>query len=116
MRRFDQILHSSIEHYLVIKNKLTTIEQDNDFQSENLNARTAHRTYLITYSQKVPSCKDFGRLVKNAFNRGSSKIKVLHWACCLEDHQDHGKTLPSFLEVIRSKKVETNERGDHEKS
>ena len=116
MRRFDQILHSSIEHYLVIKNKLATIEQDNDFQSENLNARTAHRTYLITYSQRFLLVKILEDVVKNAFNRGSSKIKVLHWACCLEDHQDHGKTLPSFLEVIRSKKVETNERGDHGKS
>ena len=69
--------------------------QDNYFQSEKLHARTARQTYLITYSQadltKVPSRKDFGRLVKTAFNRGSGKIKVLHWACCLEDRQDHGK-------------------------
>ena len=95
MRRFIQILHSSTEHYLVIKDKLATIEQDNDFQSEKLYARTARQTYLITYSQayltKVRSRKDFGRLVKTAFNRGSGKIKVLHWACCLEDRQDHGK-------------------------
>ena len=65
--------------------------QDNYFQSEKLPARTARQTYLITYSQadltKVPSRKDFGRLVKTAFNRGSGKIKVLHWACCLEDRQ-----------------------------
>ena len=61
------------------------MEQDNDFQSEKLYARTARQTYLITYSQadltKVRSRKDFGRLLKTAFNRRSGKIKVLHWAC-----------------------------------
>ena len=61
------------------------MEQYNDFQSEKLNARTARWTYLITYSQadltKVLSCQDFGRSVKNAFNRGSGKIKVLCCSC-----------------------------------
>ena len=70
------------------------MEQDNNFQSEKLNSRTSCRTYLATYSQadltKVPSCKDFGRLVKNAFNRGSKQMKVLHWACSMKEHQDHG--------------------------
>ena len=51
MRKFIQILYSSVEHYLVIKNKQAAMEQDDDFQSEKLYTRTAHRTYLVIYSQ-----------------------------------------------------------------
>ena len=51
MRKFIQISHSSVEHYLVIKSKLGAMEQDDDFQSEKLNTRTAHRAYLVMYSQ-----------------------------------------------------------------
>ena len=47
------------------------MERDDDFQSEKRNAGTARQTYLITNSQadlaKVPSRKDFGRLVKQCF-------------------------------------------------
>lgn len=71
-----------------------TTDKD-DFQTDFLDPRTVRRTYLVTYSQadltKVPTRKDFAKLVKNAFNSGTGKIKVLHWACCLEEHQNHGK-------------------------
>ena len=55
------------------------MEQDDGFQSEKLNAHTPHRTYLVAYSQadsrKVPSRKDFRRLVKSAFNKDPAKSK-----------------------------------------
>ena len=37
-----------------------------------------------------PTRESFGQSVSNAFNKGSSKVKVLHWACCLESHQNGG--------------------------
>ena len=55
------------------------MEQDDDFQSEKLNAHTPRRTYLVAYSladlTKVPSRKDFRRLVKSAFNKNAAKSK-----------------------------------------
>ena len=48
------------------------------------------RTYLVKYSQanlqKFPTPKDFGQMVVENFNSGSSKTRVSHWACCGEDH------------------------------
>ena len=67
-----------------------------DFQSNQLtNSRLPRRTYLITYSQvdlnKFPTRESFGKCVKNAFNAGSGKVKVNHWACCMETHNNGGK-------------------------
>ena len=84
------------------------MEQGNDFQSEKLNSRTSCRTYLATYSQadltKVPCCIDFGRLVKNAFNRGSKQMEVLHWTCSMKDYQDHGKHYHLSLKLSEAKR------------
>ena len=64
-----------------------------DFQSTQMdNSRLPRRTYLITYSQayllKFPSREEFGKCIKNHFNKGSGKVKVQHWACSLEKHQN----------------------------
>ena len=64
-----------------------------DFQSTQMdNSRLPRRTYLITYSQadllKFHSREEFGKCIKNHFNKGSGKVKVQHWACSLEKHQN----------------------------
>ena len=49
---------------------------------------------LITYSQadlkKFPTRESFGQSLEVAFNAGSGKVNVTHWACSRESHQDGG--------------------------
>lgn len=50
------------------------------------------RQYLVTYSKadldKIPTRQSFAEAVRNEFDYGRSVVKVEHWACCLEKHQD----------------------------
>ena len=86
---------------------------DDEFQTQQLNPRASRRTYLVTYSRadmnRFPSRKEFGKIIKAAFNSGSGKVKVLHWACCLEDHKDginqHYHVSVKLTDVKRWKKV-----------
>ena len=52
------------------------------------------RTYLVTYSladlTNFPTRKGFGKCIKKHFNSGSGKVKVQHWACAKEKHQNGG--------------------------
>ncbi len=52
------------------------------------------RSYLVTYSQadlqKFPTRESFGEAVAAAFTSKRSKVVPLHWACCLEKHQNGG--------------------------
>lgn len=65
---------------------------DIDFTQHSLNVRDARRTYLVTCSQVdlavFPTRESFGQCVANNFV--SKTISVLHWACCLEQHEDGG--------------------------
>ena len=65
-----------------------------DFQTNILDARSARRSYLVTYSQadltKFPSRHSFSDCVVSAFNHGTGKVQVEHWACCLEEHPNNG--------------------------
>lgn len=58
------------------------------------NRRVGKRQYLVTYSQadlqKFPTRESFGTAVRDAFNHGASKVKVQHWVCSRENHQDGG--------------------------
>ena len=49
------------------------------------------RTYLVTYSQadlsKFPTRKSFAEAVATAFSKGSGKVTVDYYACCLEPHE-----------------------------
>ena len=60
-----------------------------------LGERENKRTYLITYAQadltRFPACKSFAECVLTAFNEGESKVKVVEWACCRENHADGGQ-------------------------
>ena len=81
----------------------------NDFQSTQMdNSRLPRRTYLITYSQadllKFPSRKQFGKCIKTHFNKGSGKVKVQHWACSLEKHQNGGNHYHVALKLTGPKR------------
>ena len=56
--------------------------------------KNGRRQYLITYSQldenKFPTRESFGTMIEREFNRGDSKVKVSHWACCREPHEQEG--------------------------
>ena len=66
-----------------------------DFKSALLvNTRLARRTYLATYSQVelagFPARKEIGQCIKKHFDIGSGKLRVQHWVCSWEKHQDGG--------------------------
>ena len=52
------------------------------------------RQYLVTYSQLdeklFPTRQSFGDMIAKEFNRGDSIVKVLHWACSKEPHEEGG--------------------------
>ena len=81
---------------------------DDDFQASQLDPRIPRRTYLITYSQadlsKFPTRESFGREVVSAFDQGSGKVKVIQWACCLEDHQNGGQHYHMCLKLSGAKR------------
>ena len=80
-----------------------------DFQTTQMqNSRLPRRTYLITYSQadlsKFPTRKDFGKCMKKHFNKGSGKVKVQHWACSREKHQNGGDHYHVSLKLTGAKR------------
>ena len=80
-----------------------------DFQRTQMdNSRLPRRTYLIKYSQaallKFPSRKQFGKHIKTHFNKGSGKVKVQHWACSLEKHQNGGNYYHVALKLTGPKR------------
>ena len=60
-----------------------------------MNPRAHRKVHLITYSQAnriLHSTREsLGLDVVEAFSQEASKIKVLHWACCLESYQNGGE-------------------------
>ena len=86
------------------------MDSSDHFQSTSMNPRAHRKFYLITYSQAnrilYPTRESFGLDVVEAFNQGLSKIKVLHWACCLESHQNGGGPLPCGSQTFKFKKME----------
>ena len=69
-------------------------DMDDLFSTSLVNTRLARGTYLLTYSQvdlaKFPTRKEFGKCIKKHFNIGSGKVRVQHWVCSKENHQDGG--------------------------
>lgn len=61
-------------------------------QDQNLDPAVIRSVYLLTYSQadieRVPSRRDFARAAVQAFE--CCNANVLHWSCCLENHEDTG--------------------------
>ena len=92
----------------------TMDKQDNcdDFDSVELrNPRQTRRTYLVTYSRadliKFPTCESFGKCIKDHFNAGIGKVKVEHWACCREDHEESGQHYHAALKLSGPKRWKT---------
>ena len=66
-----------------------------EFQRTQLvNSKLLRRTYLVTYSQdhltKFPTRKRFVKCIKKHLESGSGEVKVKHWACAKEKHQNGG--------------------------
>ena len=78
---------------------------DIDF-TQTLEERQQRRAYLITYSQcdleLFPTRESFASSVVDAFQ--ANKSKVMHWACCLEDHKDGGKHYHLCLKLSTPKR------------
>lgn len=72
------------------------------------NPRSGGRQYLITYSQadveRFPTRESFGNMLENEFNAGNSQVKVLHWACCREAHEENGFHYHCCLKLTGVKK------------
>ena len=67
-----------------------------EFQSTQLvNSKLPRYAYLVTYNQadltKFSITKLFGKSIKKHFNSGFAKVKVQHWACTKEKHQNGDK-------------------------
>ena len=66
------------------------------------------RSYVVTYSQadlqKFPSRESFGEAVAAAFTSKRSKVVPLHWACCLEKHENGGYHYHLALKLSGTKK------------
>lgn len=60
--------------------------------STYIKPRFARRQYFITYSQadasKFPTRELFAEAVVEESNGGKSIVKVQHWACCKEQHEN----------------------------
>ena len=54
--------------------------------------KNGRRQYLVTYSKadlvKFLTRESFANAVVKEFNFGTSVVKVQHWACCREKHED----------------------------
>ena len=62
----------------------------------------------MTYSQpdlfKFTTREEFGKCIKRHFNKGTGKVKVQHWACSQEKHQEGGKHYHVALKLTGPKR------------
>ena len=76
--------------------------------SSPLNLRCGRRQYLITYSQadeqRSSTRGSFANVVVEESNRGNSAVKVSHWACCRELHQEGGFHYHCAVKLTGNKK------------
>jgi len=84
-------------------------KNQDEFQSSQLqNSRLQRRVYLVTYSkaslEKFPTRESFGYCVEEAFNGGTGKVKVVHWASCMEKHKDDTEHYHVSLKLSNCKK------------
>ena len=97
---------ASIDNNVVVNEKSDT----DDFQVNTLvSANQIRRTYLITFSQGglriFPTRQSFGEQVSTYFNEGTGKVKVEHWACCQEPHENSGVHYHMSLKVSGAKSI-----------
>ena len=84
------------------------MDSADEFQYSSLDSRTVHKKHLVTYSQAniilLPISESFEQSAADAFNKGSCKLKVLHWACCLKSHQNGGNHYHCSVKLSGSKR------------
>ena len=70
--------------------------------------RSGRRQYLVTYSQvdpgKFPTRESFAAMLEEEFNAGTSAVKVKHWACCREPHENGGFHYHCAIKLTGTKK------------
>ena len=93
---------------LSIQQTQDPIHEEDMEPMELVSYQHGRRTNLVTYSQanlqQFFTTKDSGQMVVRNFNSGSSKTRVSHWACCVEDNQDGGKHYHASLKPDGVKK------------
>ena len=71
------------------------LSKNEKFQSTQIKKNQMRRTYLITYSRAdlelFPTRELFGLAIAEAFDSGTSKVKVAYWASALKNHRDGRK-------------------------
>jgi len=84
------------------------MESSDEFQNATLHPRAVRKTYLITYSQAnrilFPTRESFGQKIAVLFEKGDSKVKVVQWACCLENHQNGGDHYHMAIKLSAAKR------------
>ena len=77
----------------------------NDSDKE-LHQRAVRSVYLVTYSQadmtKFPTRETFANEVVKYFQ--STKVNVLHWVCCIEEHESNGQHFHLALKLSKNKR------------
>ena len=53
---------------------------------------------------KFPTRESFANMIEREFNRGDSKVKVSHWACCREPHKEEGEHYHCAIKLNGQKK------------
>ena len=73
---------------------------------KDLHQRVVTSVYLVTYSQvdmtKFPTCESFANELVKYFQ--STKVNVLHWVCCIEEHESNGQHFHLALKLSKSKR------------
>ena len=79
-----------------------------DASTSHMYRQVVQKTYLITYSQanleKFPTRQSFANSVVEAFASESTKWRLLHWVCSMEDHQEGGKHYHMALKFNMNKR------------
>ena len=69
---------------------------------------SGRRQYLVTYSQvdpgKFPNRESFAAMLEEEFNARTSAVKVTHWACCREPHENDGFHYHCAIKLTGTKK------------
>ena len=76
----------------------------NDSDKE-LHQRAVRSVYLVTYSRadmtKCPTRESFANEVVKYFQ--STKVNVLHWVCCIEEHESNGQRFHLALKLSKTR-------------
>ena len=82
-----------------------------DVGDEELHENPVRKFYLTTYSQahlkRFLSHESFANCVVEAFLYQESRVKVVHWVCSMELHEDDGKHYHFAIKLSENKRWKT---------